>query len=308
MHKQCQYVLWNLSIVVLLCTITTLNGHAVMFYPNQRGSLRTSRYAPWGVDETAPVDHYAHFPAGSKSTVPGAARRSQMNEVAPNLWKPYTPLLPGFRWRSGVCGDLRAPVQDHRRGGKFYHNAKIAKAYRQGSIIEIGMTVVTHHNGFIELYVCNVQHCYGEISEWCFRHGFCKQLQRHWDRDCETRFNKKCGPIDPNYPGRWYLPCTTAARNSYEYFGPTAIKYRLPPGLNCKHCVLQWFYSSANSCNPPGVVEYFDGPRGPLWGNCRGQAGAIGGVTRVQQQCGTSRDKFPEEFIQCADIQIVKSP
>lgn len=318
-HKSSLYFLYLLKIIQMLLSykmlaimflVTMLNSkvsaHAIMTLPNQRGTLRKSDVAPYEVDKDAPIDYQAHFPAGSKSGVPGSGRRSQIREIAPRLWTPFTPLDSKFRWRAGVCGDLRNGPQEHRRGGKFYHGGLISRTYRQGGIIEVGMTVVAHHNGFIELHVCNVKHCGGEISESCFRQGFCKQLLRQRDADCETRRNRKCGPIDPKYPGRWYLPCTTVPENKFEMFGPKSIKYRLPPGLVCEHCVLQWFYNTGNNCNAPGVIDYFDGPRGPLWGTCKGQANAVGGVSRVIQTCGTSRDKFPEEYLQCADIRILK--
>lgn len=80
----------------------------------------------------------------------------------------------------------------------------------------------------------------------------------------------------------------------------------MPSGLACEHCVLQWYWVAANSCNPPGVVEFFEGPRGPTsWGRCPGQGGALGGYTSVQKDCGGSR--FPEEYYQCADIRIGSS-
>lgn len=164
--------------------------------------------------------------------------------------------------------------------------------------------MVAHHNGFFELHVCNVKLCGGEISENCFRQGHCQQLQRAWDAHCESRRSPRCAPIDRNYPGRWYLPCSKVATSSYERFGPTVIKYRLPKHLACEHCVLQWYWATGNGCNAPGVIDFFDSDKAPFWGQCRGQGGAVGGVARGQQTCGGS--KFAEEYLQCADIRIVK--
>ena len=83
--------------------------------------------------------------------------------------------------------------------------------------------------------------------------------------------------------------------------------FQLPRDFKCEHCVLQWYWTSANTCNPPGVVEYFEGPNGPKhWGKCLGQGGAIGGFTKVQKSCGADTDmkRFPEEYYQCADVRI----
>lgn len=172
-------------------------------------------------------------------------------------------------------------------------------------------SVVAHHNGFSQLHVCDVQKCNGEISEKCFRDGFCYPLERARNPECDGGMSKKCAPIDSNYPTRWYMPCTSQVNDEGwdDYLGRYAT-FKLPDFLTCEHCVLQWFYTSANNCNPPGVVDYFKGPDGPKnWGNCPGQAGAKGGFTDVQNTCGEGNrdDQFPEEYYQCADISIEPS-
>lgn len=300
----------------LIITITfavivhQLQGHGVMNRPNQRGALRTGKFVPVGIDEDAPHDFLMHFPAGDKNVVPGSAKLSQEREAGKIGWKPFTPLDPSFHWRSGVCGDLKADRQ-HLRGGEFYYGAKIVANYTEGGIIDVGLAIGGHHNGYMELHICDVQKCGGEISESCFRSGHCKQLLRAHQEACEDQPNRNCGPIDRMNRGRWYLPCSkfpVKQEKTVDFYGNGTILYRLPPGLTCKHCVIQWFWTTANSCNPPGLLEYFDAPYAPKWGICEGQGGAIGGVTRVQQNC--SSDRFPEEYLQCADVQIYarKSP
>lgn len=49
-------------------------------------------------------------------------------------------------------------------------------------------------------------------------------------------------------------------------------------------------------------MAYFKGPDRPRWGNCPGAGGARGGVAREKPPCGPRR--FPEEYLQCADIRI----
>lgn len=81
------------------------------------------------------------------------------------------------------------------------------------------------------------------------------------------------------------------------------MRFRLPKNFTCKHCVLHFYYASADRCNPPGVLDYFHGPDRPKrWGTCTGGGGAIGGFS-VNGPC-TSKGKFSEEYYNCADIEI----
>lgn len=230
---------------------------------------------------------------------PGAALRSQEKEGSFN-WTPFTPLRSSFRWRAGICGDLKRgrAAGEHLRGGKYYYDGTVTRTFRVGGTLRARVSIVAHHNGFLEFHVCDVAKCGGEISAACFRRGFCYALRRVRDKKCESRTDPACAPIDPKYPGRWYLPCSAGGR--FDVYD--RIMYRLPRGLKCEHCVLHWFWSAANTCNPPGVREYFEGNRGPKWRKCKGQGGAIGGYTKVQKDCGGRR--FPEEYYQCADISI----
>lgn len=295
--------------VTLSIFLTLSEGHGLMNYPNPRGTLgggynlRAAR-VPLIIDPQARDDYKIHFPAGNKMSITSHDAAQRKAAGTPG-WVPFEPLKPGFIWRAGVCGDERGKQQDHMRGGTFYHGGAIVRNYTRGEIIEVGLSIAGHHNGFIELHVCDVSRCGGEISENCFKQGYCRQLRRARNAICDSGNSKKCGPLDRNYPGRWYLPCSTAHGDSdWEYFKPNTIRYELPENLTCEHCVLQWFWSTAHTCNPPGVLEYFGGPDAPGWGQCFGQGGARGGVSRVQRPCGGT-SKFAQEYLLCADIGIL---
>lgn len=284
-------------------------AHGCMTIPNPRGSLTTrSPFITKTVDKDAPIDYFPHFPAGPRSNAAGAGLYSQMVNAGPYGWIPFTPLKYGFRWRSSVCGDSKQGPFEHLRGGEYYYGGKIVATYRQGGAIKVELAVNAHHNGFMEMHMCDASKCKnGEINEQCFTAGHCVQLQRAWQDECQTGYSKRCGPIDRNYPGRWYFPCYGFRDGSGKikrYGSGATILYKLPSHFYCEHCVLQWYWASANTCNPPGVIEYFDGPDRPRgWGRCPGQGGAIGGVARGQRPCGGRR--FPEEYLQCADIRIL---
>lgn len=94
----------------------------------------------------------------------------------------------------------------------------------------------------------------------------------------------------------WYLGAAGATtyinnRTGDTYAGHTVhmLRYQLPAGLRCDNCVLQWWYLTGNSCNPPCV------PEDPAHPKCDTSMGV----------CGTSGSNYPEEFWNCADVRIL---
>lgn len=302
--------------IILALLIPVAYGHGCMILPNPRGALsKGSKFVKYPVlpSNSSSEDYLLHFPAGDRTEQPGAARDSQIKAAGPAGWVPYEPSQPGFVWRAGVCGDT-VTGNDHLKGGLYYNDGYIAATYMQGGVVEIAMGVAVHHNGFFEVRVCDVSRCPGgDISPDCFLvPGACVQLSRAGNDICESRTSTRCAPTDPNYPGRWYLPCESAGhpepRNWFSY-GPGTARFRLPKNFKCDHCVLQWYWLTANYCNPPGVVRFYEGPNAPLtWSACKGQADAFGGYTRLNRPCGAEHDRFPEEYYQCSDIRIVDGP
>ncbi len=283
-----------------LFLVRLVASHGLLYNPPQRGVTNGNQYCPVPrFDKQATIDYSAHFPAGSKSQALGAGLHSQMKAAGRRGWTLYEPLKRNFRFRAGVCGDLLWG-REHLRGGKYYNGGKIFKTYRQGQVVSFDVAVTTHHNGFFVFYMCDVGKCGGEIGAKCFRRGHCHLLRRAWDRRCESRRDRGCAPIDPKYPWRWYLPCPSGKTDLY---GGGKMLYQLPKNLHCEHCVLQWYWASANTCNPPGLVKYFKGNRAPNWGKCKGQGDAVGGWRRWETPCGGRR--FTEEYYQCADVKIL---
>lgn len=308
------------ALLVLQLQVTPVLSHGAMIFPNPRGGLRAKvQYIENVVDKegiTEP-DFRLHFPSGEKNCGVGCGMKSQIAEYKriskSKKWEPFNPTDPSFIWRVGVCGDTRRGLHkdDHLRNGKYYNNAMRAANFTKGQTISVELGVNAHHNGFMELWVCDVSKCRGEISEDCFRktgqNKACWQLERSSNERCDSGYSVHCGPKDLNYPRRWYLPCQRHARrvNGRMRYGYGNIKYMLPQNLECDHCVLHWYWTAANTCNPPGIVEYFEGPHRPKkWGDCPGQGGAIGGYAR-KGPCG---EDFPEEYNLCSDIRIRGSP
>lgn len=281
-----------------------------MSYPVPRGGTSgQSQFISQTINASHATDARLHFPAGSKDIGAGDAVQSQKDNAGPEGWTLYRPLDPSFHWRYGVCGDLPSG-NEHLKGGLYYNGGQIVETFNEGASIPVEMTVVANHNGYIELYICNVDNCPdNEISPECFQSPSqpCVQLTRTPNDQCDSGKSLACGPIDPNYPGRWYIPCPLVPGDTsiYTYGTDGSIQFKLPNGFYCDHCVLQFLWVSANFCNPIGVVDYFNSENKPNWGDCRGQGNAIGGVNNNLPLCGGSQ--FSEEYLMCSDIRILRN-
>lgn len=98
----------------------------------------------------------------------------------------------------------------------------------QGGILVAQVKTISNHSGFFEFHLCGVDKCNGEISEQCFREGHCTQLQRDPNPACDDGNHKLCAPFDPEYPGRWHVPCSSLPPNTNygrEYFGGNTMIY-----------------------------------------------------------------------------------
>lgn len=182
-----------------------------------------------------------------------AARNVQHNsDYCPhclNAGGPWTVYARGQPGKHGVCGDAWNAPRRHEEGGVFATPPRIAKTYSSGGTLAARVTLTANHKGRWSLRLCPTPR--RATSQSCF------------DKHLLKRADGK-GAFTP-VPGG-----TSAFR----------VKYRLPPGVKCARCVLQWTYETGNSCNPPGM------PR----------------PTPGLESCRTSLNG--EQFWNCADIRI----
>ncbi|XP_046658019.1 uncharacterized protein LOC124352541 [Daphnia pulicaria] len=149
--------------------------------------------------------------------------------------------------RCGECGDewsLPRP-RPNDEGGQYGTGIK-GKTYYQGSIIDITVNISSNHKGYFEFRLCPKSSASELVTQECLNANLLKMT------DDTTRF---------------YLP----SQESKPYFP----RVKLPAGLICENCVLQWLYNTGNS-----------------WGVCANGTGALG--------CGNQ-----ETFVNCADISIL---
>ena len=213
----------------------------------------------------------------------------------------FTPYRSDNRKRAGLCGDPLGN-NDHMLGGKFlpFDKAPIVAGYEPGSFIDFELQMDTHHNGYAIFYLCNLDACgTKDLEQKCFDQGHCKLLERVAVPQCETNNDHDvCGPIDPKFKSRWYLPCKS--ENKFMGGESGTMRYKIPAGLECKHCVVQFYWVTANACNPKDYVQYFKNK--PFGSTCGGDGGAVGGYNANAAACGGPT--FPEEFWGCADVTV----
>ncbi|GAB4815625.1 hypothetical protein N2152v2_008081 [Parachlorella kessleri] len=164
----------------------------------------------------------------------------------------------------GVCGDKMSDRQ-HEPGG-IYGPAGIQATYAPGQVIDISILVSARHGGRWVFRVCPSTNA----DEACLSQYV---LQRADGSGPYTWTGPSGGPASP---ASGYSSGTIDGISGEVY----TVQYKLPDGLTCAACTLQWWWTTGNSCVPPGS------PFGGNSGVC-GDGGA-----------------YPEEFWNCADISI----
>lgn len=298
-------MLLSLSVLAVLTAI--INGHGLMCTPRQRAAYHNDKCGSnLSSPENPMIDYCAHcLNGGTVETVKRNMPRGG--------WKVYEPIkdFPGTAERAGICGDPKGN-DDHMIGGSFmpYDTVPMVDNYKSGGVIDFTAEIDTNHNGYFDYFLCNLDACgTSDIEKKCFMDGHCHKLMRVKHPDCEnTEVNTQyeCGPVDPKYPGRWYVPCRKGPHVGVHIVGGSkgTMRYKLPDGVECKHCVIQWYWATANSCAPRGFLDYFEAFNEPFGNTCESDGGGQGAYRPGMAECGG--DLAPEEFWSCADVQITK--
>lgn len=286
--------------------ILAANGHGIMCSPRQRGAYKSSKC---GYDlpnpANPPIDFCAHC-------LNGGGVHTVRHNLPSQGWEMYNPTkLFRTTRRAGLCGDPKRN-EAHMIGGAFmpFETVPVVDVYKQGAEIDFVAEIDTNHNGYFEFHLCDLDKCQkSDIHRKCFRKGACYKLLRVPHPHCEDTSiptEYECGPIDKNYPSRWYLPCRNTGHVGVHIVGGESgtMRYKLPENVTCKHCIVQWYWATANSCNPPGVENYFINYKYPFGKECESDAGGKGAHAPWLQEC--DGDRLPEEFWSCADVQITK--
>lgn len=287
-----------LAACVLLAS--SVDAHGFMSIPRQRGAYKNEKVQPDSdVPENPVQDYCAHcLNGGGKAAVMAASA---------NDWQEYAPLT-AFRQTAGLCGDAFGS-NEHMIGGEFfpYPTVPIVEQYDSGSVVNFEVEIDTNHNGYFEFYLCDLDACGAtDIDGSCFENNHCQILERVENAECEAggeALHTQCGPKDAEYPGRWYVPCRATEHVGVHIVGGSNgyMQYQLPD-IECKHCVIQWYWATANSCAPGDFLDYFKTYNNPFGETCPSDGGGGGAHRDDMEACGGG--SFPEEFWTCADVQI----
>ncbi|XP_050735572.1 uncharacterized protein LOC127008070 [Eriocheir sinensis] len=152
--------------------------------------------------------------------------------------------------KCGVCGDdYRHPEpRDHEAGGA-YGNGIVTKRYVAGQVIDIEAELTTNHWGYMEIRLCPHNEPHLIITQAC--------LDQH------------VLPMENTIETKFVIPKESKKSEIFRW------RVKLPDGITCTNCVLQWKYFAGNTW---GVDE-------------TSGSGAVGYGPQ-------------ETFINCADITI----
>ncbi|XP_071533383.1 uncharacterized protein [Panulirus ornatus] len=129
--------------------------------------------------------------------------------------------------KCGVCGDdFRETVpRSHEAGGEFA-NGIIGKRYIAGQVIDIEAELTTNHKGYMELKLCPHNHPKEIITQECL-----DQYTLPLEGTTETKF---------------IIPKDSKKKEVFTW------KVKLPDGVTCSNCVIQWKYFAGNTWGVDG--------------------------------------------------------
>lgn len=134
--------------------------------------------------------------------------------------------------KCSVCGDPVNSTRENEAGGK-YAQGIITRHYRKGQVITVDVELTANHYGYMTFKLCPNNNIHKAITE-----------------ECLNRYTLQMADgSGPKYTLR------TLRKGHYK------IDLKLPEGLSCSQCVLQWVYHSGNNWNDGclgcGVREKF---------------------------------------------------
>ncbi|CAM9710120.1 unnamed protein product, partial [Ectocarpus sp. 13 AM-2016] len=234
----------------------------------------------------------------SKATAEGARSRWPSSR-----WPRTVTTSSPTRSPSAVCGD---PEQTKPSGSNTYSTAssnwESLATYRSGHVLEFVIVMNARHWGHLVFFICNADNDPDGIpTQECFNQYPLTRV----DGDDDN------GPIDPNFPGRYYCDPTCRGKTSevdqtkplHAISGENMKMRYVLPDVECSHCIMQMVYreSGCFSCFYHIGYEEFNPSSWPSacglnkehWVDTTGEASGQRGYS-------------PEEFWACSDFSIAR--
>eukprot|EP00929_Paragymnodinium_shiwhaense_P052443 TRINITY_DN2626_c0_g3_i1.p1 TRINITY_DN2626_c0_g3~~TRINITY_DN2626_c0_g3_i1.p1 ORF type:complete len:455 (-),score=58.81 TRINITY_DN2626_c0_g3_i1:374-1738(-) len=233
----------------------------------------------------------------------------------------------------GLCGDPGQGLAEPSSlaTSTYLVPTPVQRTYQAGEIVEFRVGVNAHHKGHYEFRICDMaldgtklgsadegQAC---LNKWVLERAPVDSSS------CSSGSAKAdCQPIDEKHPGRWYIPpanqgTMVAGASFHDENVPPAVseyhvmKYKIPDGLSCTQCTLQWYWSTGNSCLYD--ADYL-GPTGYFQRNAAAFQAlgwkaedwcpfCVATWATCDNSCCKTGGSFGEEFWNCADIAVTAS-
>jgi len=120
----------------------------------------------------------------------------------------------GRKSKCSVCGDgFNSKEKPHETGGT-YAKGVIVKTYKEGSIIDVEVTITANHKGYFEFRVCPVTDINVEVTQECLNQNQLVVNGNGFKRNLD--FGER----------------------------ETTMTVKLPDGLTCERCVFQWYWKA----------------------------------------------------------------
>jgi hypothetical protein len=119
--------------------------------------------------------------------------------------------------KCGVCGDRYDGERENEAPNGKYATGTLVAKYDAGQMIEIKVHITANHKGWFEYRLCRNDDPKAAVTQTCFDENLLA------DETGKTRF--------------------TITSSMFR----VAHKVKLPNGLKCKACVIQWKYNTGNS-------------------------------------------------------------
>lgn len=198
----------------------------------------------------------------------------------------------------GICGDGN---QWPASSDYLNYYAGPVKTWTAGTVVEVEVKLTAHHKGHYEFSVCDqvlngtMQNAQACLDKWILEHATPEEAGL---TDCKINDKRPaCLPVDPRHKERFYVPPPNFdGTNTHRFY------LKLPVGLSCAACTLQWRWWSANSCIPAPDYACFGSELA-----AKGYSVAIWGLGNSCLGGGCDRCGCGEEFRNCADVKIVPS-
>jgi hypothetical protein len=232
----------------------------------------------------------------------------------------------------GLCGNpfQNQAVTPLQQELYLVQTTESQRTYTAGSSVGFLIYISTHHMGHFEFRICDHKldsslASYQEGQECLDQWVLERVPPEEAYGDCIVNDARgDCQPVDENHPGRWYLPPESMmettpgigwSAEAIETFNANGgsgnfyfMWYKIPEGLACTHCTMQWYWASGNNClYDADYFAYFSSMKALGWNAELWSAFSVAGWATCDNRCCGNAGLWGEEFWNCADIEVIPS-